>query len=181
MDSYASRGYMKATSGTWVNLIEPDPNTILLGDIVTSAKRVVRFAGHSKVTLAEHSCRVHDIARYHFKERDGRVLRAALMHDAHEAYVVDIPSPLKTALREVLGGPSTYDEVEARVAAVLAEKFDFDYPHPPVVKEADTIALAIEANLTWGAGTAEEWGLPTPPDGFDFFLDDICSRLERTY
>lgn len=180
MDNYASAGFMQTASGKFANVLNPTVDQIDLEDIVTAANRIIRFAGHSRITLAEHSCRVHDIVAWHFGNTDPYVRRAALMHDAHEAYVVDIPSPLKAALRLVSNGPSTYDQLEEAIEKVMAEKFDFPFPHPPVVKEADTIALAIEADLTWGEGTAESWGLAKPISGFKFNAGGIEPRLLRT-
>lgn len=170
--------------GHYVDLLNPTPESINLEDIIVASNRIRRFTGHSDITLAEHSCRVHDIVRYHLGVKDGRVLRAALLHDAHEAYVGDASSPLKIAMRDVtndIHDRSDYDFIESGLADAVAQRFDFDYPHPAVVKEADTLALAVEADLTWGAGTAESWGLDAPPEGFGDFLNDMRARLERTY
>lgn len=174
MDNYASQGFMKTVSGEWVNLFNPDPDTLILDDMVTAASRIIRFNGHSTITLLDHLCRVHDIVKhYHHITLLGEVQRAALMHDVHEPYVTDLPSPMKAALRK--GWPtSDYDDIEAVFMERVAAKFNFPYPHPPIVKQADMLALLVEANMTWGAGTGESWGL-SAPDDFDqaqFMVND---------
>lgn len=174
---------IQTVNGRYIDLLNPTVDMIDLDDIVTAAQRIIRFTGHSLITLAEHSCRVHDIVAMHFEVDDQMVRRAALLHDAHEVYCGDASSPLKIAMRHhayECGGVSDFDCVEYDLAAVVAERFAFPNPHPAIVKEADTIALAIEADKTWGTGTAESWGLPKPPDGFVTINDDMRRRYRRT-
>lgn len=79
-------------------------NTIDVRDIAHALSLINRFTGATRrpYSVAEHSLLVADFAR-----RDGAsapVQLAALVHDAHEAYVGDVSSPLK----QVLGGGFTY-------------------------------------------------------------------------
>lgn len=188
VDNYASKGYMQTVSRGWVNLTNPDIDSINLDDMVTAASRIIRFNGHSTITLLDHSCRVHDIVkRYHHITLLGTAQRCALMHDIHETYVADLPSPMKAALRSAdpRGHASTYDDIEANFMGLIANKFRFPHPHPPIVKEADMLALLVEANMTWGAGTGESWGL-VAPDDFDWteFVvndNDFYDRYDRTF
>jgi len=182
MDDYASQGMMRTASGQWVSLLDPQPHMIALDDILVAASRIIRFNGHSVVTLAEHSCRVHDLVRHHYEVTDPRILRAALMHDAHEAYVVDVPSPLKAAMREIsLYGTSQYDTIENNMADIVALVFDFELPLHPIVKDADMLAAAIEVDMTWGKGTAETWGLPSYVEGYACIYDTMQDRLNDTW
>jgi hypothetical protein len=187
MDNVASTASMQTAGGGRVSLLDPRVGQIELSDIIIASSRIVRFNGHTPITLINHSCRVHDIVRDAYGITDPIVLRQALMHDAHEVYVTDVPSPLKAAMRMLSsgGGPSTYDVIEDRLAAVVAEKFDFPLPLPSIVKEADLLACAMEANQSWGPGTVEAWGgLPSPVGPFDpsnwFNDNDLAGRLMDT-
>jgi 5'-deoxynucleotidase YfbR-like HD superfamily hydrolase len=82
---------------------------------------------------------------------------AALLHDAAEAYIGDVPTPLK----ELLG--SSYRDVENRLAKAIAAHFNLKMHSlvhlPSVVKEADRLMLISEhhilqanpANWIWDA------------------------------
>ena len=59
------------------------------------------------------------------------------MHDASEAYLVDIPSPIKAKL-------ANYREIEDSLMSALAKKFNFEWPLPKEVKDADRTMLKWE-------------------------------------
>lgn len=87
--------------------------------------------------------------------------------------VHDLTGPRSPNLR------STYDDLEDRMATVVARRFGFAAQvNNPTIKEADMIALAIEADMTWGEGTAVSWGLPTPPNG-GYLTWGVDTRLEQ--
>lgn len=64
---------------------------------------------------------------------------AGLMHDATEAYVLDLPSPLKALLPD-------YRTIEARVWAAIALRFSLPMELPAAVKIADKVVLATEVS-----------------------------------
>jgi len=59
------------------------------------------------------------------------------MHDASEAYIQDLPSPLKTLLPQ-------YKVLESRVEKAIAKKFNLTLPHPVEVKNIDMVMLVTE-------------------------------------
>lgn len=59
------------------------------------------------------------------------------MHDASEAYLLDIPRPIKNRL-------TNYKEIEDGLMRVIASKFGFQYPLHPRVKEVDELMLQSE-------------------------------------
>ncbi len=61
------------------------------------------------------------------------------MHDASEAYLLDIPSPVKKKLQN-------YSEIEDRLMMLIAQKFGFSYPLNQDVKDADKLMLEMEWN-----------------------------------
>lgn len=79
-----------------------------------------------------------------------------LMHDASEAYVVDVPRPLKYWLEG-------YKRIENAVMDAIAERFSLGNM-PPEVKDADMAILADEAEQLM-APPPEPWFLPVPPLG----------------
>jgi hypothetical protein len=88
----------------------------------------------------------------------------ALLHDAAEAYVGDVSTPLKIALRGE-GQLSEYDVVEHRIHARIAERFGIDrvsvgYAH--LIKRADMIALATEHAALFDGPPPRSWGLDLP-------------------
>jgi hypothetical protein len=62
-----------------------------------------------------------------------------LLHDASEAYLIDVPRPIKHSL-----DMAPYREAESRMERVICERFDLSYPMPSEVKWADRVALRNE-------------------------------------
>jgi 5'-deoxynucleotidase YfbR-like HD superfamily hydrolase len=76
---------------------------------------------------------------------------AALMHDASEAYLGDMPSPLKH--RSPLG--AAFKDAEDHLERALQEHFAIK-PNVPEIKRADRALLATERR----AFSAETWHWP---------------------
>lgn len=86
------------------------------------------------------------------------VAQAALLHDATEAYLPDVISPLKPLL---LG----FTEMEQRLGKVIAEKFGLPWPEPAEVKDADLSVLAAERNQVISETDRTAWReLPEPAE-----------------
>lgn len=125
-------------SGTLVDLANPNPDDISLGDIVHHLSHCNRFSGGTRIpySVAEHSvlvCRILMLSRM-----PASVCWAGLMHDAAEAYLGDVSTPLKSMLPEYLALEQKWEEA-------IGKKFGFT-PGLHVVKEADTLARQLEAN-----------------------------------
>lgn len=126
-------GIIRAHSGLMVNVFNPDPDTLLIEDIAHALSHLCRFGGHTQrfYSVAEHSIRCADYL-------SGRAVKlAALLHDASEAYLVDIPAPIKSALPEYL-------KIEDKLMKVIADKFGFRYPLPKAVDLVDKVMLHEE-------------------------------------
>lgn len=124
---------IKTRCGHYVNVFDPDPDTIDIRDIAYALARMPRFGGHTNqfFSVALHSVAVHNV----MQEEENRL--CALLHDASEAYLIDIPSPIKQHLPE-------YKKIEEGLMKVIAEKFGFQWPLPEIVKIADQEQLQIE-------------------------------------
>ena len=103
-------------------------------DIAHALSCQPRFGGHllKPYSVAQHSvmCAKHVIKSEKF---------AALMHDASEAYLLDMPSPIKTNLKD-------YKKFEKRLMVVIAKTFDFQFPLSEAVHIADRQMLEFEWN-----------------------------------
>lgn len=112
--------------------LAPRAEDVDIYDIAHSAACMNRYTGHTYMpySVAQHACHVSDHLPEHLKY-DG------LMHDASEAYLVDVSTPVKRQLKE-------YGPAEERLMHVLAKVFGFNWPMLPEVKRMDTILLITE-------------------------------------
>lgn len=136
--------WIQTRSGRRFNLNYPDPESIDIHDIAHALSHICRFTGHCSdhYSVAQHSVHVSDIV-------PRRVALVALLHDAAEAYVGDVSTPLKDLL-------PTYRAIEQRVWLAVQAKFDLPII-PPVVLRADATMLATEVrDLMSGSGWEPE-------------------------
>ena len=137
-----------------------------LEDIAHAQSQICRYVGHTRVfySVAEHSVlvalRTLQIAAELGIRGDDllRVGRGGLGHDFTEAYIMDVPSPLKRA--PMFAG---YKEHEASLHADIADHYDFRLTavEERIVKLADMEMLAVEARDVMGP-CRRQWLLPTP-------------------
>jgi hypothetical protein len=143
--------YLQTVSGRWVNPFDPDPAQLDAGDIARALANQCRFGGHTRIfySVAQHSVIVSRLV----EERGGDVedVFAALMHDATEAYLGDMPHPLKH--RSPLG--AAFREAEAHLEQAIRDHFGIK-PSVPAIKDVDRALLATERR----AFSAETWHWP---------------------
>lgn len=127
--------WIQTYSGISFYPIDPRQEDIEIVDIAHSLSLQCRYAGHCKefYSVAEHCCHLHDI----IEDKDKF---AALMHDASEAYLVDIPRPVKPYLLN-------YYELEDKIQSVIFEKYQISFPYSKQVKELDYSILLDEKNI----------------------------------
>jgi uncharacterized protein len=131
---YNEAPVIRTFSGVWFNAFEPTMEMICIDDIAHALSNQCRFGGHLPkfYSVAQHSILTSVIVAPENK-------LAALLHDASEAYLLDIPRPIKKKL-------SNYAEVEHNLMTVIAEKYGFQWPLNEDVKRADEILLQKEWN-----------------------------------
>lgn len=136
--------YIETVSGKKFYFLDPDPEMIDIRDIAHSLSMQCRFTGHVTdfMSVAEHSVAVSLVCD---KENE----LAGLLHDASEAYLSDIASPIKQQFME-------YYAMEDKIMKVVAEKFGFAYPLNKDVKDADAIQLKTEAKYLLPTG-GKDW------------------------
>lgn len=130
-----SGDWMQGYQGTAFWPMDPHIEDIDLETVAHALSLQCRFGGHVKsfYSVAEHCYRAsffHPEA-YAFEK---------LMHDASEAYLQDVPRPIKRGMEMEF-----YNTTEDKWHKVLSEKFGFTYPYPPEVKLADEVMLHWEA------------------------------------
>lgn len=131
------RPIIETRSGRGINLLDPDPDSLTIEDIAYGASNQCRFGGHVKYfySVAEHSLLCAHLAR----DLDIEKQRSIFLHDAHEAYLGDIPTPIK---RMLTGFSEIIDVFDRALVKRFNLKVGFDFPE---LKEIDHLALSIEA------------------------------------
>lgn len=120
---------MQTYTGEMFDVFSPNKEQIVLKDISHALSMLCRFGGHSRnfYSVAEHSFL---IAEYFEDRREYDLARAALLHDATEAYMGDVIRPLK------LHWP-LYRQTEEYLQGLIFTKFNLPPEMPPEVKAAD--------------------------------------------
>ena len=139
--------WIQTFSGQKFDLLDPQPDMVHLDDIAHALSLICRFTGHTTrfYSVAQHSLFVSRIV-------PPRLAFEGLMHDAAEAYVGDVSSPLKSLLPD-------YKLIEQRIWRVIADKYSIPHILSTAVKHADLVALMTErrdilreGNHLWDAG-----------------------------
>ncbi len=164
-DRVAARTSIMLCTGRLIDLLAPDPAVITIEVIARGLARQPRFAGQTTgfLSVAEHSLNVAALVR-------PGLVRAAMLHDAPEAILGDVPTPLKRLLPE-------YEVIENRMANAVALAFGFpsaDVFHHPDIKAADAAMAWAEARWTM-PHHAEQ--MPGPPDDPDMRRHAIVARI----
>lgn len=130
-------GEIRTFTGKLVYPMDLKVGDICIEDIAHGLSRVCRFAGQCAgfMSVAEHSVAVARIVM----TTDPQHALEALLHDASEAYLGDMPRPIKH-----MPEMQPYRDAEARAEAAIAQKFGLVYPIPQTVKDADRQRLFIE-------------------------------------
>jgi hypothetical protein len=143
--------YLQTVSGRWVNPFDPDPEQLDAGDIARALANQCRFGGHCRVfySVAQHSVIVSRLVEH--GGGDAQDAFAALMHDATEAYLGDMPHPLKH--RSPLG--AAFKAAEDHLERAIRDRFRIR-PDVPAIKRVDRALLATERRTF----SAETWHWP---------------------
>ncbi len=131
--------WMETRSGNRFYPEDPEGSTYTIDDIAHALSMLCRFAGQGDrfYSVAQHCVEVSRAVGSDPVRR-----RWGLLHDASEAYVVDMPSPVKhvPAMRP-------YRELEDRITAAIATTFDLSLPEPLAIKRADRRLCRAEAEM----------------------------------
>lgn len=127
--------FIHVYSGKLFDVLNPQPEDFDIRDIAHSLSQQCRFGGHCNTF---YSVAAHSVVASWLCPSD--LAMELLLHDAHEAYVLDLQRPLKELLPE-------YRLIEDEVAFALEQAFQI---HPRctenegIVREVDLRMLATE-------------------------------------
>jgi uncharacterized protein len=135
--------WMITASGKRIDLKLMDPAAIDIQDIAHHLAQINRYAGAAKrpYSVAEHSLLVADILAAEGYGNAPILLKAALLHDAHEAYINDLTQPCK----QLIGAP--WRDEELRIEGCVRHHFGVSYHFDAwgdILHWADQKALATE-------------------------------------
>lgn len=149
-DSY----WVQTRSGRAVDLLDTKPEQIYAEDLAVQLARIPRWNGATigrpdeVYPVAMHSVLVSMLLP---ADASPALKLVALLHDAHEAYTGDMPSPVKWAIRHVLRrngcavDPFRYISDMVQDAVLRAVGFEHVLcAWHDAIKTADMLALALE-------------------------------------
>lgn len=177
-------------SGRFVDVSNPSAADITLEDIAHALANICRYGGHCKTfySVAEHAVFVSRRL-----ERQGEPLDmqlAGLHHDDAEAFLGDIPRPMKPLLGKQYR--TMTDRMDHAVAIGLDLPCSWAEFHNAKVKTADNWALMVEARhllpsegRLWfsGAQGAAHWDLPALPSRIvtpDYWYGGVVPHLAES-
>ena len=119
-------------SGIEFDFCRPDPDLIEIEDIAHALSNICRFTGHTRhfYSVAQHSYLCATLVPPEHQLE-------TLLHDAAEAYIGDVSSPLKAQL-------PGYKMIEFNLDQAIRQRFGLPAKKSPWVKEADRQMLAAE-------------------------------------
>jgi hypothetical protein len=171
-------------SGRRLDLLDPSPLDIEIGDIAHGLARVARWNGQTTgphgFSVAQHSLVVEEIAAHIEPGLAPRWRLAALLHDAPEYVIGDMISPFKAALG------LNYRAFEERLETAVQLRFGLPADLPArvkaLIKQADRASAFFEA--TQLAGFTRDEALlffGRPPKGYLLTLEPMSPTEAQTH
>ena len=160
-----AKDILQTYTGKVLRPLDPWPGDFCIEDIAWSLAHQCRYNGHTKLfySVATHCMLVAFFLPPSLKLE-------GLLHDASEAYLTDLPSPLKQQMPE-------YRKIEARVEDAIETQYRLI--KSPQVKEADDYVFQLEAALVMGGAIGQKFALGVSPDRL-FVEREIIDAANRT-
>lgn len=157
MAARQKRAWQRMLSGRRLDLLDPTPVDIEIGDIAHGLAFVARWNGQTHgdwpYTVAEHALLVEHIFSLIDPGVAPKWQLAALLHDAPEYVIGDMISPVKAALGQ------EYGEMDERLTTAIHRRFGLPAALPaPIrkrIKTADRISARLEAVRIAGFSESE--------------------------
>ena len=164
------RAWQRMLSGRRLNLLDPSPLDIEIGDIAHGLARVARWngqtAGDHAFSVAQHFLLVERIYCMRHAGAAPAERLATLLHDAPEYVIGDMISPFKAVL------DGAYRAVERRLLAAVHLRFGLPAVVPDAtmsrIKRADGVAAYYEAVQLAGFDESEAVRFFGRPGRVDF-------------
>jgi uncharacterized protein len=141
--------FLQLADGAELNLMRPAPALMTPEVLGHALAQVNRFGGHAArpYSVAEHSLLVVDIMQHQLMIDDPHALLAGLLHDAHEAFCGDMPTPAKGVVDRLSDGAQAWSVYEHQFERALRSQYGIHTASKlwrNEIKQADMIALATE-------------------------------------
>lgn len=149
---------------------DPRPQEVYLEDIATGLSNTCRFGGHCRqfYSVALHSLHVSS----ELVDHPPRIQLFGLLHDAAEAYLGDIPRPIKAEFDD-------FEQAEERLLDAIWMAFDLRSPTADewaTVMAADDRLLAYEASELLSDGS---WAEDPPDLNYELQADSLTAVRDR--
>jgi hypothetical protein len=144
--------WIQVASGRQFWPMDPRPTEVFIDDIAHALSLLCRFGGHC---LRFYSVAEHSVLLSRHVSAPHKLW--ALLHDASEAYLVDVPRPLKPFL---IG----YEAAEGKIMRAIAVRFNLHLGLPAEVKALDR-AILTDERLQNMAAAPQPWSTDTDPIG----------------
>ncbi|ERG97578.1 MAG: hypothetical protein J07HQX50_01605 [Haloquadratum sp. J07HQX50] len=163
-DPWERTGVVETYTGGGFDLFAPDPADVALEDTAARLAHTCRFGGHCRefYSVAHHS--LHVSAELFDASACLRLL--GLLHDASEAYLGDIPRPLKAA-------HDVFERIESDILDAVWASFDGGSQTDDEwdrIMAADDRLLAYEVSYLLKGG---DWAGDPPDRMYELQSDDI--------
>ena len=160
------RAWQRMLSGRRLDIIDPSPLDVEIGDIAHGLARVARWNGQTRgpeiFSVAQHALLVEALFSAVDPAPPARDRLAALLHDGPEYVIGDLISPFKAAV----GGD--YRRIETRLMRAIHIRFGLPADLAPDlvkrIKAADRLSAFMEATTLAGFAEGEArklFGEPT--------------------
>lgn len=154
--------WLQTYTGRRFDVGQPSREDVDVVDIAHALSLLCRFAGATRefYSVAQHSVLVSRACvpvDTGFTEAERLIALWGLLHDASEAYAVDLPAPIKRM--PALAG---YKRIEKAIQDVVCERFGLPYEMPSSVERADRRMLMTEKRDLLRSPEPQRW------DGDDF-------------
>lgn len=151
--------WLLTSTGRRVDLRLTDPSTLSIDDVAHHLAQLNRFTGACRrpYSVAEHSVHVVSVMRDEMGIDSPHALLAGLLHDAHEAYIGDLSTPLKTAL-DAEDPDRAWRRLESRVRAQVQRRFGVraaSVGYRRAIRAADLRMLATERRCLMPPGVPD--------------------------
>ena len=135
--------FLNTYTGKQIKIISIKPDDICLPDIAHSLSMICRFNGHCSFfySVAQHSISIFNELKN--LKYSPKIQLYGLLHDAAEAYICDLPKPIKIYIPQ-------YRKLESKIQKKIWKAFNIPKPtyrEYKIIKELDVSMMQLEANM----------------------------------
>lgn len=170
---YRAATFIETYTGRAFWPLKPTPDALSVIDIAHALSNQCRYSGHVQFfySVAQHCC----VLALYMQEQGHSPLDCLrmLMHDAAEAYLVDIPRPVKQYMQQ-------YRVWDHAIGDVIDEWMGFTkFPKPAVIDDLDN-RIIVDERAALMSKSGNDWGHHHDPVGIEI-VPWTPAVAERTF